>query len=243
MRTVLAQVSTTRAILIGVGAGILVLVVAVALLSARRRRAAGPDIPSGMRPGPSDADLEKPMLERLYAWGVVSVLFMGIWIPVLFLAEPDTNREDTIDMVEESVERGRHITQEGGEENPMGFNCERCHGVGLTGGQNVFNESIVAVPDLTTVCGGAAAGHPAITSLQDVVDTIAQGREGTDMPSWSVRFAGAMHDQQINDVVNYILSIQEVPEDQNICLNPAAGGGESPTPAASPTPAPTETGE
>jgi hypothetical protein len=61
------------------------------------------------------------------------------------------------------------------------------------------------------------------------------------MPSWSVRFAGAMTDQQINDVVNYILSIQTVPDDQNVCLGtvasptPSASGSGSPTPSASPS--------
>jgi hypothetical protein len=86
-----------------------------------------------------------------------------------------------------------------------------------------------------------------ITSLEDVVDTIAQGRPGSDMPSWSVKFAGAMDDEQINDVVNYLLSIQKVPEEQNVCTNPDAAsptptatgsptsdGGASPSPTASP---------
>jgi mono/diheme cytochrome c family protein len=56
------------------------------------------------------------------------------------------------------------------------------------------------------------------------VDTIANGRENTDMPSWSVRAKGAMDDQQINDIINYLLSIQVVPTDKNICL-PAGGSG------------------
>jgi len=50
---------------------------------------------------------------------------------------------------------------------------------------------------------------------------VAMGRTGTDMPSWSVRFAGAMDDQQINDLVNYVLSIQKEPLAKNICVNPA----------------------
>jgi len=111
-----------------------------------------------------------------------------------------------------------------------------------------FNGTVVAVPNLQTVCGGAAFGHALIKGLQDVVNTIAQGRSGSDMPSWSVKFAGAMDDQQINDVVNYLISIQKVPKDQNVCTNPAAvspkpsatasaspsGGGATPTPTASP---------
>ena len=44
------------------------------------------------------------------------------------------------------------------------------------------------------------------------------------MPSWSIRFAGALDDQQINDLVTYLISIssQVVPDDINICTNPDA---------------------
>ncbi len=45
------------------------------------------------------------------------------------------------------------------------------------------------------------------------------------MPSWSIRYAGALNDQQINDIVNYIISIQDesiVTEDKNVCTNPEA---------------------
>jgi hypothetical protein len=51
------------------------------------------------------------------------------------------------------------------------------------------------------------------------------------MPSWSVKYQGAMDDQQISDVINYLISIntiEVVPFDKNVCLNPKAG---SPTPA------------
>jgi hypothetical protein len=166
----------------------------------------------------------------------------------VWLREPTANTQDTTNFLEESVHRGYLTTLPGNEENQLGFNCQRCHGPGLHGGQNVFNGVAVPVPNLQTVCGGVAFGHALIKSLQDVVDTIAQGRAGSDMPSWSVRFAGAMDDEQINDVVNYLLSIQKVPKEQNVCTNPAAasptpsasasaspsGGGASPSPSASP---------
>jgi hypothetical protein len=45
------------------------------------------------------------------------------------------------------------------------------------------------------------------------------------MPSWSVKFAGSLDDQQINDIVNYILSIQKVPFKDNVCINPQAAAG------------------
>jgi mono/diheme cytochrome c family protein len=222
----LAALTTAQAILIGIGAGLAVLVIGAGLVAGARRprRAPGPDIPSGMQPGPSDADLEKPVLEKLLIWGTVLVVFMALWIPVVFLREPSINAADTEQEKEASIERGRLTSMPGSEANPLGFNCQRCHGPDVGGGQNVFNGNVVDVPNLQTVCGGEAFGHAQIKSLQDVIDTIAQGRAGTDMPSWSVQFAGAMDDQQINDLVNYLLSIQKVPSNENICIKaPAAG--------------------
>ena len=58
------------------------------------------------------------------------------------------------------------------------------------------------------------------------------------MPSWSVKYAGAMDDLQIQDLVNYILSIQTVPDDQNVCIN-AAAASPTPTSSASPSASPT----
>jgi hypothetical protein len=243
--TFVAALSTGRAVLYGVAAGLAVVVVALALVvGARRpRRPPGVDIPAGMRSGPSDADLEKPILERYLVWGTLLVLLMALWIPAIFVTENRTNKDDLINIDEQSVERGRLTTMPGTEENQLGFNCERCHGPGLHGGQNVFNGSVVAVPNLQTVCGGAAYGHPLIKGVSDIVNTIAMGRTGTDMPSWSVRFAGAMDDQQIQDLVNYILSIQKEPSNKNLCVNPtlatatpSASASPSGSPSGSPSP-------
>jgi hypothetical protein len=221
---IIAAISTTKAILIGLASGAVLVLIAGVVVAGRRRGRVPPelDIPKGMRPGPSDPDLEKPLLERHIAFGVVFVVAMAILVPVVWLQEPQNNKKDTEVFQEQSVERGHLTTLPGSEENQLGFNCQRCHGNGLKGGQNFFNGSFVAVPNLTTVCGGADFGHPLIKSLDDVVNTIADGREGTDMPSWSVREKGAMDDQQINDVIDYLLSIQSIPKDKNICLPPGA---------------------
>jgi hypothetical protein len=52
------------------------------------------------------------------------------------------------------------------------------------------------------------------------------------MPSWSVRFAGALDDQQIQDLVEYIVSIQDVPFKFNVCTNPKAPNYQAPVVAA-----------
>ena len=44
------------------------------------------------------------------------------------------------------------------------------------------------------------------------------------MPSWSIRYQGALNDQQINDLVVYLVetSSENVPFEDNVCLNPEA---------------------
>jgi mono/diheme cytochrome c family protein len=232
--TSLIALSAVQAVLIGVVSALAVLIVAGAARSALRRPRRTPelDIPKGMQPGPSDPDLEKPLLEKLQAWGLALIVLVALWVPAVWLLEPSTNADDTRVQVDDSVERGRLISMPFSEENQLGFDCERCHGPRLTGGQNVYNQRVVTVPNLETVCERL--------TIDQIVTTIAEGREGTDMPSWSVRFAGAMHDQQINDLLNYLLSIQQVPEERNLCINPPQPGGASPSPASSPSPSPTE---
>ena len=235
--TVLAALSTGKAILVGLASGIVLVIAVIGAQASLRRPRRRPelDIPPGMRPGPSDADLETPILVKLYFWGTVFVVAMALSVGAVFYTEPETNKNDTIQLLQQSVLRGHLTTLPGTEENQLGFNCVRCHGPGLHGGQNLYNGNLVAVPNLQIVCNHL--------SLDQIVQTIAQGRAGTDMPSWSVQFSGAMDDQQIEDVVNYILSIQKVPKAENKCLpgaatspSPSASASASPSPSASSSP-------
>jgi hypothetical protein len=82
----------------------------------------------------------------------------------------------------------------------------------------------VATPNLQTICGGnlVQPAHTQIASLDDIYQVIYEGRGA--MPSWSIRYAGALPDQQINDIVMYLveLSSEYVAFEDNICLNPDA---------------------
>ena len=160
---------------------------------------------------------------------VLLVVFLVVWVPATWLFEPDANLNQEEALTEHAIERGRHAVELFTEENQGGVGCVQCHGPTLQGGI-VANPATVddpydvrATPNLTTVCGGPWHGHPAIHGLDDIYTTIEQGR-GPIMPSWSIRFAGALNDQQINDIVTYIISIQDesVANDENVCTNPEA---------------------
>ena len=213
---------------------------ALAWVALRRRPERPVDIPAAMRPGPPDEALERGVFERLLGWNALFVLFFTLWIPIYWLQEPSRNVGDELELVERSVERGRMWFQASSEENPTGFGCALCHGPNAEGGTTIFQGERYPVPPLNDVCGGPSTGHPLITSLEDIRDTIMQGRPGTPMPSWSVRYEGPMNDQQIQDLINYLITIQQgVPPDQNVCTNPqAAAAAASPSPEASPAATP-----
>ena len=221
--------------IIAAGGAVLLVVTALMLRQGPRpsRPERGPDIPRAMRPGPSDADLETTLFVRLQGWGLLFVAFFVMWIPLVWLREPSVNLAQEKVLKTDAIARGSKAVLPFGEENASGVGCSRCHGISLTGGLNLYNGSVVQVPNLTTVCGGASTGHPLITSTQDIYTTIQQGRN--DMPSWSIRYAGALDDQQIQDIVLYLISIQKVPYKDNVCINPDAAKAASATPAPSPS--------
>lgn len=220
-------ISQAQAVILAIGGAVVVAVAgAVMLLRGRRPGVVPPpDVPHGMRPGPSDADLETPLLQKLQGWGVLMVVFFVIWVPVVWLFEPNVNLTQEREVTDSAIERGRHAVELFTEENQSGVGCVQCHGDDLTGGVilNTETNTPIQVPNLTTVCGGPFTGHPAIHRLADIYTTIEQGR-GL-MPSWSVRYEGALNEQQINDIVAYLVSIQDeeqVPAEQNVCTNPDA---------------------
>ena len=209
-------------------------------LSMRRRAEQGPDIPPWMSPGPSVAVLERRLLERTMAWGVLFMVVVALSVVWVWLREPDQNVDDAIVLVARSEHRGEEWFGITSEENPLGFGCARCHGPEGEGGSVPFTNSETGVftpaypvPPLNNVCGRLVVEDPESTT--DIRDTIMQGREGTPMPSWSVRFEGPMNDQQISDLIAYLVSIQTVPEEENLCTNQVAAAeflaGEQPAPA------------
>jgi mono/diheme cytochrome c family protein len=216
-------------------AGALITVAAIAGLALRQRtRETGPDIPDALKPGPSDAALETPLLQKLQGWSVVMLAFFVVWLPATWIFEPSTNLNQEHELKELALDRGERAVLPFSEENQLGVGCVRCHGPDLTGGIIQTGATFAFPPDLTTVCGGASTGHPAIHSIDDIYQVISEGRGA--MPSWSIRFEGALDDQQINDIVVYLvdLSSENVPFEQNVCLNEEASARALENPTSNP---------
>ena len=233
----LASTSFAGVILLTLGA-ILLVTAGTALYLRNRTRERGPDIPNVMKPGPSDAALETPRLQKLQGWSVVLLAFFVIWIPYAWLREPSVNLQQTKDLKTQAILSGHLATQFYSEDNQLGVGCVRCHGPALAGGVVQAGAGYAYPPDLQTVCAGpfATPPHSAIFSVDDIYQVIEEGRNV--MPSWSIRFEGALNDQQIGDLVNYLvyMSSQHVPFKDNVCINPDASKRALAENAASATP-------
>ena len=227
----LALTTGAGVILLALGA-VFVIAAGGGLLLRSRTRRSGLEIPRAMRPGPSDQALETPLLQKLQGWGVLLTAFFVLWIPFNWVTEPGTNLAQDQNLKTAAIARGRLAVLPYSEENQLGIGCVRCHGPELKGGTIIqigVDAATGAVkpgypPNLSTVCGGPFTGHPQIWDVSDIQGTLVNGRISAGMPSWSIREAGALDDQQINDLVNYLVwySSKNVPFSENICLNPDA---------------------
>ena len=219
----MAAASKAGIVLLALGA-LLAITAGLALYLRGRTKEQAPDIPRGMRPGPSDPALETPLLQKLQGWGVVLVAFFVIWIPFSWVREPSQNLEQEQLLKTQALDRGARAVQLFSEENQLGVGCVRCHGPELRGGVIQAGAAYAYPPNLTTLCAGPFGDppHPAIFSTEDIYQVIQEGR-GV-MPSWSIRYQGALDDQQINDLVLYLvdMSSENVPFEDNVCLNPDA---------------------
>lgn len=192
---------TTTTLAIGILALAGVAVVVFLMVNANRRRKAIEDIPPSMRPGYSDEQLESSVIERYMAWGVVLTLFFAVFFPLYWLRESNRLNAETEDFFVEAVVRGEDEYQQ---------LCAQCHGNAAQGGAaaSPYGGDSWPAPALDDIAQRYAENDN-ITDLRRFIhDTIERGRPGTPMPTWGAGFGGPLNDQQIEDIVDWILAIQ-----------------------------------
>jgi mono/diheme cytochrome c family protein len=196
---------TTVLILAVVSAIFLFFALIIVVSSAREKaRRAGPSAPPSRRPGPTDEALEGRLLENYQIAGVALTVFLAVLLPFLYLREPARQEAAATKEVEESVRLGKATFEE--------F-CAQCHGPEAEGGvvERYVTPGVkdakptdVQAPNLREI----HSRHPDEDVATVAWTAIQKGRPPTPMPTWGVRYGGPMNDQQITDLVNYLLSIQ-----------------------------------
>lgn len=183
-------------IVLAVVAGIIWL--GLMLVSALRNRGGAEEVSANLKPGIDDQHLETRRLERGQKAAIGFSAFLAISLPLYFLGE-NTRQEGFVgEFSEASIERGEHIVEE--------FGCFDCHGPLGSGGSAAFVEQRSGV-----------SVSWAAPSLDDVLYRydrdelnfwITFGRGNTPMPGWGLDGGGPLNESQVEDVVNYLTTIQ-----------------------------------
>jgi mono/diheme cytochrome c family protein len=173
-------------------------------VSAIRNRG-GEEVAPNLRPGIDDETVETRRLEGGQKAAIAFSAFLAISLPLYFLTEQQRQEGFVEEFAEGSIERGQHLVEE--------FGCFNCHGPEGSGGVAPYIEKRSGI-----------AVEWAAPSLNDVFFRyeedevnfwVTYGRGNTPMPAWGVPGGGPLNDQQVEDVVNYLATIQ-VTQDENL---------------------------
>lgn len=123
-------------------------------------------------------------LDRYLAWGLVFMVVLVVAFPLYRLREPDLRRTAAREQQSSYARIGADLFER---------NCAKCHGKGAVGDE---------APRLR------AKEFLSITTDPQIAMLIAAGIPGTDMDPWQVDLGGGLTDQQIEQIVTYLRSLE-----------------------------------
>jgi mono/diheme cytochrome c family protein len=194
---------STTVLVIGILAVAAVAVLGFFVLSASRSRRSVENVPPGMRPGYSDEQLERTVLERYMAWGLVLTVFFAVFFPVYWARETNRLTQATEQRFISQVVTGEALYVE---------NCALCHGTdgGGGGAPSPYDaESIWPAPSMRNIVA-RYEDNPNVVEIEDFIEqTLHRGRPGTPMPAWGEIAGGPLTDEDIRDITLWILANQD----------------------------------
>lgn len=176
------------------------------LVNSGRPTRTGSEVPPNLQPYAADEELEDRKLNRKLVAALFSSGFLALALPIYFYTEAGRQEAFEHRFEEESLHRGEEVYLEESAENPHGFGCIRCHGAEGVGGGASFTDPRTGA----TVTWLAPSLNDVFYryNREEVLYWLIWGRPGSPMPAWGLEAGGPLNDQQLNDVMNYLESIQ-----------------------------------
>lgn len=192
------SVGYVLAVLIAIG---FVVYVFLNYRKARPETGAEIELASNRKPYYEDDELETKKLDATLGIGLATLAVIAVALPMYWLAEPGRQ--------EGAQEQFEHTFVHRGEELYNEF-CSSCHAAGAVGGvaaytltddEGNFIDAVEwKVPALNTVLMRY--------SREEVEFVLNYGRRNTPMPAWGLPGGGPMTEQQVDNVIDYLESIQ-----------------------------------
>lgn len=188
------------------------------LVGSGSRRGQKDPVPSNLSAAATDDELETNRLDRTLVAAVVTAGFLTLAMPVYYLGELDRQEGFVEEFSEGSLERGHHVWDE--------FGCGNCHGADGGGGGAPYLEERSQI----NVASWAA---PAVNDVfyrydrDEVLYWLIFGRPNSPMPPWGLEGGGPLNSQQLDDLLNYMESIQISQADALLQIEGAVAGAQS----------------
>ncbi|MCU1496450.1 MAG: hypothetical protein JWM47_403 [Acidimicrobiales bacterium] len=202
-----------------VGLVLLVIAMVVAVVYAMVNiRQAKPEIGSEIelaanrKPYLPDSELEGRKLDRTLSLGLLGLIVVGVGLPLYWLQEPSRQSNEAGNIARKFVDRGEHMfgtTEEGG------FNCAFCHGAEGVGGVAPYTLTDAEGRYIKSVdWRGPALDTVLLRYSRDEVRYILEyGRPFSPMPAWGAKGGGPLTEQQLQNLIDYLESIQLTPKE------------------------------
>jgi mono/diheme cytochrome c family protein len=177
-----------------------VIYIVINMRKARPELGAETELAPNRKPYYADEDLEGPRLDRFLTMALVLLGVIAVGLPFYWLAEPGRQEGQIVRFEAIFASRG---------ENLFNTNCSSCHGQGAGGGVAAYVLQGRDDQFLANVNWKAPALDNALLRFDrdEVQYVLDHGRAFSPMQPWSTVGGGAMNEQQIKNLIDYLQSI------------------------------------
>ena len=197
----------------------------------RREVGAEQKLAANRKPYYDDEVLEGPRLERVQLLGLVFLVIITISLPLYWVLEPGRQAGAEFGFEKRFAKwGGRNFasTADGG------FNCAGCHGgMSANGGVAEYSVTDPKTGEVKAVSWKAPALNTVLYkfSEEEIRFILNYGRPFSPMSAWGTIGGGPLNEQSIDNLVDYMASIQ-IPQENCTStrskLNPTCDGGRLP---------------
>lgn len=161
------------------------------------------ELAANRRPYLDDDELETKKLDRTLLFGLLLLAFIAVALPVYWLYEPARQEGAVKGWQEEFIARGEEIYN-------VGAKCVDCHGPKGVGGAKDYS----ILNDNGDFVAAVKWQAPALDNVlyrysrDQVLFILEYGRPYSPMPAWGAQGGGPLTTQQLDNVIDYLQSIQ-----------------------------------
>ncbi|MYI30893.1 MAG: cytochrome c [Acidimicrobiia bacterium] len=175
------------------------------LWAGRAEKGSELELAPNRKPYLSDEDLETKKLDFSLATGLVTLVIIGVALPLYWLGEPGRQEGYVNYTRDQFTSRGFEQYEE---------RCASCHGGGGLGGTTATS----VTDDNGNFVAAIQWEAPALTTVlyrfseEEVRYILNYGRPPTPMQAWGAPGGGPLTTQQVDEIIQYIQSIQLSPD-------------------------------